>query len=353
MKKVRRRSDKAGLPPGSLVRVGEEVIARSSISLFVYNSEEMTETALGDLSHFQLADPGKYISWLDIDGLDDDKVINAVGEQFSLHPLLLEDVLNFDQRPKVEEYQDTLFVVVKMLTMDEETGGIHSEQVSFVLGKGFVITFQEKPGDILDPIRDRIRHKTGRVRKMGAAYLLYALIDVIVDHYFLIVERIGQRIEELERKVTVRPGSEDLMEMQEIRGLLITVGRYVTPTRELAGRLNTIQTELIDKGTRRYINDLQDHAVYISESIATDRDMLASLENTYHAGVNLRMGQVIKLLTIISTIFIPLTFIAGVYGMNFDNMPELRSPHGYYVVMGIMASITLVMLIWFRRKRWL
>jgi magnesium transporter len=216
-----------------------------------------------------------------------------------------------------------------------------------------LISFQERPGDILEPIRERIRKNLGRVRKHGADYLLYTLLDVIVDNYFLIVESVGERIQELERKVTVRPGNEDLLTIQEIRSLLITVNRYVTPTRELAGRLNTLQSELIDKGTRRYINDLQDHTVYLADSINTFRDMLTNLENTYHAGQNARMTQVMKLLTIISTIFIPLTFIVGVYGMNFDHMPELRWRYGYYAVLGVMLTISMVMLLWFRRKRWL
>lgn len=353
MKKVRRRSGKAGLPPGSLVTVGGETIAKASINLFTYNTEEVHESSLANMDQFQLADTTRYISWLDIDGLGDDTVINKVGERFSLHPLLLEDVLNTDHRPKVEEYSDTLFVVVKMLSLDEETGGLESEQVSLVLGKGYVITFQEKPGDILDPIRDRLRNNLGRVRRKGADYLLYALLDVIVDNYFLIVEELGKRIEELERKISVRPGNEDLHTLQEIRSLLITVGRYTTPVRELAGRMNTTQTELIHKDTRRYINDLQDHTVYISESINTFRDMLSSLENTYHAMMNMRGAQVIKLLTIISTIFIPLTFIVGVFGMNFEHMPELHWRYGYPLVMGSMALIAGFMLLWFRRKRWL
>jgi magnesium transporter len=262
-------------------------------------------------------------------------------------------VLNTDHRPKVEEYQDTLFVVAKMLDLDEETGGIHSEQICFVLRQGLVLSFQERPGDVLDPVRERIRNDTGRVRRAGADYLLYSLLDVIVDNYFLIVEEIGQRIEALERKVMLRPGNEDLLTIQELRSLLIGVNRFVIPTRELAGRLNTLQSPLIDKSTRRYINDLQDHTVYIAEAISTDREILTSLENTYHAGQNARMTQVMKLLTIISTIFIPLTFIVGVFGMNFDHMPELKWKYGYPMVMGLMAVIALLMLLWFRRKRWL
>lgn len=350
---VSKRSDKAGLPPGSLVPVSDRRAAGTTMKVFTFDLAHYTEQRVGTVADLELGDPAASVTWIDIDGLGDLPLVNTAGERFNLHPLLLEDVLNTDHRPKLEEYQDTLFVVVKMLSLDADTGGIHNEQISFVLRKGLVISFQEKPGDILEPIRDRIRHMTGRVRKMGADYLLYSLLDVIVDNYFLIVEDLGRRIEELERKVTVRPGNEDLLTMQELRSLLITVSRYVTPTRELAGRLNSLQSELIDKSTRRYINDLQDHTVYIAETIGVFRDMLTNLENTYHAAQNARMGQVMKLLTIISTIFIPLTFIAGVYGMNFKHMPELDSPYGYYIIMGFMAAITLVMLLWFRRKRWL
>ena len=361
MKKVKNRSGKAGLPPGSLVSVGVDGSELTTIKLFVYNQETVAERSMTSIAEYTDCDPDRFNAWLDVDGLNSDKVLLSIGDRFHLHPLLLEDILNTDHRPKVEEYQDTLFVVAKMLGMDEETGGIQSEQICFVLRKGLVISFQEKPGDVLEPIRERLRKDLGRVRRAGADYLLYALLDVIVDNYFLIVEDLGERIEELERKVMVRPGNEDLLTIQELRGLLITVNRYVTPTRELAGRLNSIQSPLIDKSTRRYINDLQDHTVYIAETIGTFREMLTSLENTYHAGQNARMTQVMKLLTIISTIFIPLTFIVGIFGMNFDwangtkplNMPELHWAYGYPMVMGSMALISIAMLIWFRRKRWL
>ncbi|MFN8350382.1 MAG: magnesium/cobalt transporter CorA [Flavobacteriales bacterium] len=351
MKRVRKRSDKAGLPPGSLIGVSNDTCTVTVLKEFTYTPDHYVERDLRNMAEFVPSEG--CITWLDIDGLDDTSIVSAVGERFNLHSLLLEDVLNTDHRPKVEEYQDHLFVVAKMLSLDEETDGIVTEQVSFVLGKGYVISFQEKPGDVLDPVRDRIRHGTGRVRRKGPDYLLYALLDVIVDNYFLIVEDLGERIEQLERKISVRPGNEDLLTIQEIRSLLIMVGRYTTPVRELAGRMNTVQSELIDKSTRRYINDLQDHTVYIAESINTFRDMLTNLENTYHAGQNARMTQVMKLLTIISTIFIPLTFVVGVYGMNFDHMPELRWKYGYPMVMGSMTVIAGLMLLWFRRKRWL
>ena len=361
MKKVSKRSGKAGLPPGSMVHVGDELPTNTTLKLFVYNAEQVSEHVLGSVAEYNEADTARFTAWLDVDGLNSERVLATIGERFGLHPLLLEDVLNTDHRPKVEEYQDTLFVVAKMLGLDEDNGSIHQEQICFVLRKGLVLSFQERPGDVLDPIRERLRKDLGRVRRCGSDYLLYALLDVIVDQYFVIVEDLGRRIEELERKVMVRPGHEDLVTIQELRGSLITVNRHVTPTRELAGRLNTIQSTLIDKSTRRYINDLQDHTVYIAETIGTFREMLTSLENTYHAGQNARMMQVMKLLTIISTIFIPLTFIVGVFGMNFDweegtkplNMPELHWQYGYPVVMLSMAVIALFMLAWFRRKRWL
>ncbi|MFT3886005.1 MAG: magnesium/cobalt transporter CorA [Flavobacteriales bacterium] len=350
---VRKRSDKAGLPPGSLVGVSGDAMLPTTMKVFTYTLDGYTERDVRQVKDIALGDPLTSVTWIDIDGLADLKLINEVAECFGLHPLLIEDVLNTDHRPKLEEYQDTIFVVVKMLSLDSETDGLSAEQISFMLGRGLVISFQDKPGDVLEPIRDRIRHSTGRVRRKGADYLLYSLLDVIVDNYFLIVEELGKRIEELERKVTIRPGNEDLLTMQELRSLLITVSRHVTPARELAGRLNTLQSDLIDKNTRRYINDLQDHTVYIAETIGVFRDMLTNLENTYHAAQNARMGQVMKLLTVISTIFIPLTFIAGVYGMNFKHMPELEAPYGYYVVMGVMATISILMLLWFRRKRWI
>lgn len=353
MKKVHSRSGKAGQPPGSFIHVGAGDPSLTNTKLFVYNEKELQERTGVDITTFHQDHRDPVITWLDVDGLMDDRLLRSLGERFDLHVLLLEDVLNTDHRPKVEEYNDTLFVVAKMLQLDPETGGIQKEQISFVLRKDLLITFQERPGDVLHPIRERIRQNTGRVRRAGADYLLYSLLDVIVDNYFVIVEDLGQRIEAVERKVLVRPGNEDLIEIQELRSLLITVNRHVTPMRELAGRLNTTQNPLIDKNTRRYINDLQDHAVYISETIGTFREMLTSLENTYHACVNLRTSQVMKLLTIISTIFIPLTFIVGVYGMNFDNMPELRWHYGYYTVMAFMFLISLLMLAWFRWKRWL
>lgn len=347
------RSEKAGLPPGSLVAVSEDPEVATTIKVIVYNADEVSERCAVAADKIDVGDPGKTVTWIDVAGLADLTAIHTIGEQFSLHQLLLEDVLNTDHRPTIDEYEDQLFVVVKMLSMSPDRDEVWSEQVSFVLGKGFVISFQSEPGDVMDPVRERIRNKLGRLRKKGADFLLYSLLDVIVDNYFSIVEDLGKQIEVMEERVTERPRNGDLLAMQELRRKLIGVSRQVTPTRELAGRMNITPSNLIDKSTKRYINDLQDHTVYIAESIAMFRDQLANLENTYHAGLNMRMGQVMKLLTVISTIFIPLTFIVGIYGMNFRNMPELDWHYGYYAVMGVMLVISLMMLAWFRRKGWL
>ena len=353
MKKVRKRSEKRGLPPGSLIGVGEAVHHAAHAHLFTYNKDELIEGDIPDAAQFVQPDPAHHVSWLDLDGIDNQELLATLGQHFDLHPLLLEDVLNVDHRPKVEEYPNSLFVVVKMLDYDKERDLVRSEQVSFVLGKGYVLSFQERPGDVLEPIRERLRNNLGRVRRMGPDYLLYVLLDVIVDNYFGVLDALSERVSELEQRIMVRPREEDLRTIQELRHELITLGRNVTPTRELAGRMSVMEHTLIEKGTKRYLNDLQDHTVYIAESIGSMREEVGSLENTYHAMVNLQMNQVMKLLTVISTIFIPLSFIAGLYGMNFQHMPELGSRYGYYIVLGVMAAIAIGMLAWLRHRKWL
>lgn len=353
MKKVSKRSGKLGLPPGSLVHVSDAASEKASLQLFEYDEARISEREFGSLHELEDAPDEDSMYWLNIDGLHNDAVMRSVVERFDLHTLMVEDILNTDHRPKLEEYQDTLFVVAKMLKIDTKSGTLKVEQISFILRQGVLLSFQERSGDVLEPVRDRLRKGLGRARKSGVDYLLYALLDVIVDHYFIVLEELGNRIEELESKVIVRPGSEDLRAIQRLRGQLIAVSKHVAPMRELSGRLNTLESPLIERSTQRYLNDLQDHTVYIAETIGTYRELLTSLENTYHAGVNLRMGQVIKVLTVMSTIFIPLTFLVGIYGMNFRYMPELEWHYGYVAVMMAMGLIAIGMLVWFRRKKWL
>lgn len=353
MKKVSKRSQKAGLPPGSLVHVGEGDHKAATLHLFRYDVATVQEGSLSGLDELQDHTTGGPNLWLNIDGLHDDAVMQAAAQRFGLHPLLVEDILNTDHRPKLEEFEDGLFVIAKMLRLHKGNGRPEVEQVSFILSKGVLVSFQERPGDVMDAVRERLRQGLGRVRKSGTDYLLYALLDVIVDHYFVVLEETGKHIEELESKVVTRPGNEDLRSIQRLRGRLIELARHITPMRELAGRLHSSQSQYIEKATRRYLSDLQDHTVYIAETIGSFREMLHSLEGTYHAGVNLRTGEVMKLLTIIATIFIPLTFIVGIYGMNFHHMPELEWHYGYYGVMAFMTVLALGMLGWFRWRKWL
>lgn len=353
MKKVSKRSGKAGLPPGSMVHVGQQSDQPTGLHLFRFDATSVHEAALAGLQELPEQQPAGPNLWLNIDGLHDDSVMHAAAQRFGLHPLLVEDILNTDHRPKLEEYEDGLFVIAKMLRSKPGNGALEVEQISFLLTKGTLVSFQERPGDVLDPVRERLRQGLGRVRKAGTDYLLYALLDVIVDRYFVVLEETGKQIEELEHKVVTRPGNEDLRFIQRLRSRLIELSRHITPMRELAGRLHSSQSDCIEKATRRYLTDLQDHTVYIAETIGSFREMLHSLENTYHAGVNLRAGEVMKLLTIIATIFIPLTFIVGIYGMNFRHMPELEWRYGYHGVMAFMVLLAVAMLIWFKRKRWI
>ncbi len=347
-----RRSEKAGLPPGALVPVGDGEQSATRIRVFTFDPSSHEELIPWDSATPLPCHTGT-VTWVDIDGLADVQTIKTLAERFGLHALITEDILNTDQRAKMEEHPDHLFVVAKMISLPKGASKLDIEQVSFILGANYLISFQQRPGDLLESVRERIRQNTGSVRRKGADFLLYSLLDVIVDNYFMVVDTLGDRIGTMQRKVLVKPEIKDLKAMLELRGALIAVGRHVLPMRELAGRLNTVQNPLVDKATRRYLNDLQDHTVYIAESIAMFRDMVGNLENTYHAQTNARMAQVMRLLTVISTIFIPLTFIVGVYGMNFRYMPELEWRYGYFGILAGMALIAGLMLIWFRRKGWL
>lgn len=353
MKKVRRRSGKAGLPPGTIITVDDEDIGEHAAHLFTYNKDSLVESALTSLKDFALPDPGHSTTWINIAGLSNLELLTEVSTLFDLHPLMVEDILNFDHRPKLEEYPKNIFVVAKMLALDGSTGDVTSEQVSFVLGKGYLITFQERPGDVFQPIRERMKNGLGRIRRSGPDYLLYALLDVIVDNYFVVLESSQEKISELERKVADDPGNEDNVAIMRLRRELIRTTNLIMPARELASRMGALQHPLVTKDLGRFIGDLQDHMVYIVETTHLQRELINSLENTYHAMVNLRLGKIMQVLTVISTIFIPLTFLAGIYGMNFKHMPELEEPYGYPILLGVMAMIAVGMFLWLRGRRWM
>jgi len=346
-------SVKAGLPPGSLIHIGTRKSNKQKISVIDYDAEHFSEILCKTTEkafHFK----GKStVSWINIDGLHDTEAIAAIGNHYGLHPLLIEDVLNTHHRPKVEEFDDYLFLTLKMFGISGKENVIVSEQVSFVLGKDWVISFQEQEGDVFDTIRERIKEKKGNLRHKGTDYLLYRLIDTIVDNYFFVTEHLTDVIEILEEKVLDVQDKEILHQIQHLKKQLVNLRKSVLPLREAVSSLQKDGNELIQPDTVRYFRDVYEHLIQVNDTIDSERDTLASIMELYLSGVSNKMNQIMKILTIIATIFIPLTFIAGVYGMNFDNMPELRWEYGYFAIWGVMLAVIFIMIMFFKRKRWL
>ena len=293
------------------------------------------------------------VTWINIDGVDRVDVIEKLGKHFNLHPLALEDIVNTGQRPKMEDFLDYILLVLKMLYYDEKEGEFKAEQISLILGPNWVISFQENEGDVFDPIRERIRSDKGRIRKMGADYLVYVLMDAIVDNYFIILEKIGENIEEIEDNLVTNPAPETLQALHNLKRQMIFLRKSVWPLREVISRLERWESQLVNKSTDIYLRDLYDHTIQVIDAIETFRDMLSGMLDIYLSSVSNRMNEVMKVLTIIATIFIPLTLVAGLYGMNFKFMPELEWPWGYPFVLLVMFAIGILMVIYFRKKKWL
>ncbi len=349
---VRKRRQTAGLPPGTAVFVGEKKTEVTKITLLDYDETRYEEKVVKEVEECFPCRETETVSWINIDGIHDVEAVEKLAGKFDIHPLTIEDIVNTQQRPKMEEYENYLFFVLKMLLYDEESREVQMEQVSLVLGKNFVVSFQEKEGDIFETIRDRIRSGKGRIRKMGPDYLAYALIDAVVDHYFVILERSGERIEELEEKVVANPRPETLHEIHRLKREMIHLRRSVWPLRELIAALERGESHLVHPSTRVYLRDVYDHTIQVIDTVETYRDMLSGMHDTYLSSISNRMNEVMKVLTIIATIFIPLTFIAGIYGMNFQYMPELGWRWAYFGVWGIMAVIAAGMVVYFKRKKW-
>ena len=344
--------DTTGLPPGTVVYSGEEQTAKVKITLIEFNEKEFIEKEFTDFDECLLHVKSDMVKWINVDGIHDTELIQKVGEKFNIHPLTLEDVANTDQRPKFEEYENYLVSIMKMLSYDSET---HSEQLSIILlDNNTVLSFQEvHGGDAFDIIRTRLRTGKGRVRKMGADYLAYCLIDAVVDLYFLILEKIGDRIETLEEDLINNPNKETMMTIHAMKREMIFLRKAVWPMRELINNFERCESKFIKKATRLFLRDLYDHTIRVIDTVETFRDLLSGMMDIYLSSVSNRMNEVMKVLTIISTIFIPVTFIAGVYGMNFKYLPELDSPYGYYICWAVMLAIMITMVFYFKRKKWL
>jgi magnesium transporter len=340
--------------PGTLAAHAEANAGPVRIALFSYDAARCEERAVDPAEIPSLAVPDGGVLWLDVAGLSDPAVVKALGDRFAFHPLALEDVLNLPQRPKVERFGDHLLVVLREIRHPEEP-----EQVSLFLGDRFVVTFQERPGDSFEPVRERLRKGAGRIRSLGADFLAYALCDAVLDAFFPTLEKIGDEVEQLEERVIATPVPDTFREIRRVKQRLLQVRRAVWPARDAMNELLREESALVRPETKVFLRDCYDHTVQVMDMVETYREMTSGLVDEYMSSVSNRMNEIMKVLTIIATLFIPLTFVVGIYGMNFDrgaspyNMPELGWRYGYPAVLGVMGVSVAAMLYYFRGKKWL
>jgi magnesium transporter len=350
---TKRLAKKFGLPPGTPVYVGKKKYEKVKLTCIEYDVDHFEEKEVKTIDECFPLKNKIGITWINIDGVHKLDHIEKIGKNLQIHPLVLEDIMHTGQRPKMEDFNDYLFIVLKMLQYNEKENETKTEQVSIILGSNYVIAFQEDEGDVFDFIRERIRTDRGRTRKMGADYLAYSLLDAIVDNYFMVLEKIGEKIEDIEDELVKNPTPEVLQTIHSLKRELIFLRKSVWPLREVISRLERWESPLIDKSIDIYLRDVYDHTIQVIDALETFRDMLSGMLDIYLSSVSNRMNEVMKVLTIIATIFIPLTLITGIYGMNFKYMPELEALWGYPMVYIIMLAVSGVMLVYFRRKKWL
>jgi magnesium transporter len=351
---TRRRTAKTGLAPGTPVHVGRQKMDVVKIALMDFDSagcQEVAETT--DLALLAAARDSAPVTWINVAGLHALETIEAIGGMFDIHPLLLEDILNTEQRPKIEQHDSYLYMILKLIHWDEDAAEIETEQISIVLGSRFVITFQEQEKDIFEPLRQRIRSGKGRVRQSGADYLAYSLLDMIVDHYFVILENLGEQIELVEEELVTDPNAVTLQKIHDLKREMLYLRRSVWPLREVIGGLQRDESTLIKQTTLIFLRDVYEHTIQVIDTIETYRDVVSGLLDVYLSSVSNRMNEVMKVLTVISTIFIPLTFITSLYGMNFTYIPELAWRWSYPVLWLVLMAISGMMLLFFRRRDWL
>ena len=349
--RVVRASEKSGLPPGSLVYVGERPPAQPLINVVRFGPEGYDERPSCCIDEAFPLDPAWPVTWIDVVGLDP-ATVRAIGDRLKVHPLVLEDILNTRARPKFEVFEDYVYLSLKAIALEEPDERLRVEQISILLGPNVVFSIQEAPGDILDPVRDRIR-RDGRIRQHGADYLAYALVDVVVDDYYAVLERLDERAEFLEEQVLAQPTPETLREVHQLKRAMVDLRHVLWPLRELVLRVERVETPLIDPSVIIFYRDIYDHTVQMIETIESLRDVVAGMLDIYLSSVSYRLNEIIKVLTLFSTIFMPLTFIVGVYGMNFRYLPELEYRWSYPALWVAMIGISVTMLLYFRRRRWI
>ena len=351
-KRILRRSKKTGAPPGTLIHVGEQKVQKAKITVLYYDQTnfQMNETATVEECIPLKEKPA--VTWIHVIGLHQVEILEKLGSCYGLHPLILEDILNTDQRPKMEDFEDYIYIVMRLVSLADKSSDIQAEQVSLILGKNFVISFQETDTDFFGPIRERIKNSKGRIRTMGADYLAYILLDIMVDNYFAVLEKFGEQIETLEDSLMANPTLENLHTLHRLKREMIYLRKSTWPLRELINGLERAQSPLIQPTTLTYLRDIYDHTIQVIDTIETYRDMLSGMVDTYLTSISNRTNEVMKVLTIIATTFIPLSFVTGLFGMNFQNMPPLKWAWGFYSALALMLGIAGSMILYFRSKKW-
>ncbi len=350
MSKEKEMEKKKGLPPGSLVYVGDEEASKTTISIIDYLGENLVERKLNHIEDILPYTDSESVTWVNIEGLDDINVFKFIRDEFGVHPLLIEDVLNTEHRPKINILNDYVVMILKMVWFNKEEVEIEEEQISMIIKDQTIFMIQERKGDVLEPVRRAIRQNLGRIRNMSAGYLVYSLLDAIVDQYLIESERISSDIEKIEEDMVMNPDQSVLQQIYYYKNIGMHLRKIVWPVKEIITGLE--KTKVIDLNTGFYLKDVSDHIIHVMDTVEMTRTMAANLLDVYFSSVSNKMNEVMKVLTIVSTIFIPLTFIAGIYGMNFMYMPELDEPMAYPVVWGLMIAMTLGMILYFKRKRW-
>lgn len=353
-KVLSRAADKSGLPPGTLIHIGEKHESECKITVTQYNADTLIRHEITSISELKQLQNSELITWVNVDGLSDIHIVESIGQELNIHPLVLEDILSTHQRPKLEEYEDFLYLVIKGINLNQEKDfSLQYEQISILLLANHVISFKEKADDTFDPIHNHLQNHNGRLRQFGSDYLAYVILDTIVDEYFVVEDSLDEVIDPLEDNILFNSSKEMLQTVQQIRRGLISMKRNISPLRELLATIQRIDTPLLQEKTLRYYGDVYDHVLRVSDSLESYRERISAMHDIYLSSVSNKMNETMKILTIFASIFIPLTFIAGIYGMNFEYMPELKWRWAYPAIWVIFITISASLLVYFKNKKWM
>lgn len=350
---LKNRVKKTGLSPGSLIPIGEQPQHPITLSIIEYSETEYIEKENASIQECIDCIEKPTMTWIQVHGVYDSSMIASIGSRFKLHPLVMEDVLNTSQRPKIDIYGEQVFIVSRLLQYDQQAHQLHDEQVSIIFGPNVLISFLEKDQDIFAPIKERLRQANNRIRKQGSDYLAYALIDMIVDYYFNVLEKVDVNLDFLEEElVSSPPKPSTLQSIQRAKRNMVFLRKSVWPMRDVVSRLQRLEPPLVTANTQVFLHDVYDHIVQTIDIIEGFRDVVSGMLDIYLSNINIRTNEIMKVLTIVSTIFVPLTFVSSLYGMNFEYMPELHTRWGYPFVLALMTLLAISMLYYFHRKKW-